>query len=309
MSELFRILRNRKLFVLLIVLIVFAAIMGFSLAQRDNLTWPENFIGDSVTFVQQWFYKPAGYLAGLFEDIRTMRDIYRENEELRLTVARYARDRVMYNRIELENERLKEALEFKERQKRMFDYEYVIAHVVAVSPDPLNPTFKINLGSTDGIKPDMAVVTTDGLVGLVSRVFPLYSTVMPITQLNSESGGARAISATALEHRESFGVIEDYDAQQGMLVMNRIPEDDPLAEGDVVITSGLGGVYPYGLVIGTVATRQVGDFGLTHTAYVKPAANFDKLAEVFVVVPPDLGEPPASDEDSAENPASEEEAP
>jgi rod shape-determining protein MreC len=295
-SELFKLFRNRKLFVLLIVLIVFAAIMGFSLGQRDNLTWPENFIGDTVSFVQQWFYKPAGYLAGLFEDIRTMRDIYRENEELRTTVARYARDRVMYNRIELENERLKEALAFKERQKRMFDYEFVIAHVVAVSTDPLNPTFKINLGSTDGIRPNMAVVTTDGLVGLVSRVFPLYSTVMPITQLNSESvSGARPISATTMEHRESFGVIEDYDAQRGMLVMNRIAENDPLAVGDVVITSGLGGIYPYGLVIGTVDSRQVGDFGLTHTAYVKPAADFDKLSEVFVVVPPDLedGEPDA----------------
>ena len=286
-SELFRIFRNKKLFVLLIVLIVFAAIMGFSLGQRDKLTWPENFVGDTVTFVQQWFYKPAGYLAGLFEDIRKMRDIYRENEELRRTVARYARDRVTYNRIELENERLKEALAFKERQKRMFDYEYVIAQVVAVSQDPLNPTFKINLGSTDGIKPDMAVITTDGLVGLVSRVFPLYSTVMPITQLDSESSGTRAISATVMEHKESFGVIEDYDVQRGMLVMNRIAENDPLSENDVVITSGLGGVYPYGLVIGTVESRQVGDFGLTHTAYIKPAADFDRLTEVFVVVPPD----------------------
>ncbi|AGA58647.1 rod shape-determining protein MreC [Thermobacillus composti KWC4] len=289
-SELFRIFRNKKLFVLLIVLIVFAAIMGFSLGQRDKLTWPENFVGDTVTFVQQWFYKPAGYLAGLFEDIRKMREIYRENEELRTTVARYARDRVTYNRIELENERLKEALEFKERQKRMFDYEYVIAQVVAVSQDPLNPTFKINLGSTDGIRPDMAVVTTDGLVGLVSRVFPLYSTVMPITQLDSESSGARAISATVMEHKESFGVIEDYDTQRGMLVMNRIAENDPLSKDDVVITSGLGGVYPYGLVIGTVESRQVGDFGLTHTAYIKPAADFDRLTEVFVVVPPDIEE-------------------
>jgi len=286
-SGLFSIFRNKKLFVLLIVLIVFAAIMGFSLGQRDKLTWPENFVGDTVTFVQQWFYKPAGYLAGLFEDIRKMRDIYRENEELRRTVARYARDRVTYNRIELENERLKEALAFKERQKRMFDYEYVIAQVVAVSQDPLNPTFKINLGSTDGIKPDMAVITTDGLVGLVSRVFPLYSTVMPITQLDSESSGTRAISATVMEHKESFGVIEDYDVQRGMLVMNRIAENDPLSENDVVITSGLGGVYPYGLVIGTVESRQVGDFGLTHTAYIKPAADFDRLTEVFVVVPPD----------------------
>ena len=78
----------------MIVLIVFVAIMGFSLGQRGKLSWPENFIGDSVTFVQQWFYKPAGYIAGLFEDLRTMRDIYRENEELRTTVAQIGRAHV-----------------------------------------------------------------------------------------------------------------------------------------------------------------------------------------------------------------------
>ena len=281
-------MRNKRLFVLMTVLIVFIAVMGFSLGQRNKLSWPENFVGDSVTFVQQWFYKPAGYIAGLFEDIRTMRDIYRENEELRTTVARYARDRVTYNRIQLENERLQEALDFKERQKRLYDYEYVIAQVTAVSQDPLNPTIKINQGSTDGIRPDMAVVTTDGLVGLVDKTFPLYSTVMPITQLNEESLNPKAVSATVLDREESFGIIESYDAQRGVLVMNKIAEDDPLKEGDTIITSGLGQVFPFGLVVGTVESRQVGDFGLTHTAYVKPAAEFDKLTEVFVVVPPDL---------------------
>src|SRR5690606_13037166 len=236
----------------MIVLIVFIAVMGFSLGQRNKLSWPENFASDSVTFVQQWFYQPAGYIAGLFEDIRTVKDIYRENEELRTTVARYARDRVTYNRIQLENERLQEALEFKERQRRLYDYEYVIAQVTAVSQDPFNPTIKINLGSTDGIRPDMAVVTTDGLVGLVSRTFPLYSTVMPITTLNGQSPASKAISATVLGQEQSFGIIGRYDAGRGMLVMNKIAEDDPLKEGDQIITSGLGQVFPFGLVIGTV---------------------------------------------------------
>jgi rod shape-determining protein MreC len=286
-NELFRLFRNKRLFALMIALIVFIAVMGFSLGQRDRLSWPENFIGDSVTYVQQWFYKPAGYMAGLFEDIRTMREIYQENEVLRTTAARYARDRVTYNRIQLENERLKADLEFTERQKRIYDYKYVIAHVVATSQDPLNPTIKINVGKTDGIEPDMAVVTTEGLVGLVSNVFPLYSTVMPVTQLNEASLNAKAIAATAVgKEEESFGIVDHYDSNSGMLRMSKIPENDPLKEGDQIISSGFGYVFPFGLVIGTVESRQVGDFGLTHTALIKPAARFEKLTEVFVVVPP-----------------------
>jgi len=276
----------------MIALIVFIAVMGFSVGQRDKLSWPENFIGDSVTFVQQWFYKPAGYMAGLFEDIRTMREIYEENEVLRTMAARYARDRVTYNRLQLENEELKLALEFTERQKRIYDYKYVIAQVVATSQDPLNPTIKINLGSTDGIKPDMAVVTTDGLVGLVSQVSPLYSTVMPITELNEVSLNAKAIAATAVgKEEDSFGIVDHYDSATGMLRMSKIPENDPLEKGDQIISSGFGYVFPFGLVIGTVESKQVGDFGLTHTAMIKPAARFEKLTQVFVVVPPDLEDP------------------
>lgn len=275
----------------MIALIVFIAVMGFSLGQRDKLSWPENFVGDSVTFVQQWFYKPAGYLAGLFEDIRTMRELYRENEQLRILTARYTRDAITYNFLELENKRLQEELGFTERQKRMYDYEYVIAQVVAASQDPLNASIKINLGSLDGIKPDMAVITTDGLVGLVSNVFPLYSTVTPITELNGESPNPKSISVTVFGHeQESFGIIDTYDRQQGHLIMTKIAESDPLKEGDMIITSGLGNVFPRGLQVGTVLSRQVGDFGLTHTAFVEPAVKLDRLTDVFVVVPPDIEE-------------------
>lgn len=282
----------------MIGLIVFIAVMGFSLGKREKLSWPENFIGDSVTFVQQWFYKPAGYIAGLFEDVRTMRDIYQENEQLRILASRYARDRITYNFLQQENERLMDALDFTERQKNMYKYKYVIAQVVAADLDPNNLAFKINLGSTDGIKPDMAVVSTDGLVGLVSRVFPLYSTVTPITQLNPDSPNPRAISATVVDKEgKSFGIVEDYDKGTGMLLMNRIAENDPLAEGDVVITSGLGNVFPRGLEIGTVESRQVGDFGLTYTAAIKPSAKLDRLTEVFVVIPPDTGTPAITGQD------------
>ncbi len=245
------------------------------------------FINDSVALLQSWLYKPAGYMAGLFEDIGTMRQLYEENEQLRTTVARYARDRSTYNYLKEDNDYYKSVLQFTEAQKNQNNYEYLIAQVIAASPDAYNKTFKINRGSKNGIRKDMAVITIDGLVGLVSEVSPITSTVMPITELNAQSSvGSKKISAT-VSGKDSFGIIESYNSETGQLLMSKIAEDDPLKEGDNVTTSGLGSVFPRGIEIGKVVSKQVGDFGLTYTAYIEPSAKLDKLREVLVVKVPD----------------------
>ncbi len=276
----------------MIGLIVFIAVMGFTLG-RTRLTWPEKFLNDAFGTAQGALYRPASAVADFFGDLSRLSDVYKENRELRKTVAQYAQDRATYNFVEAENERLYEALGFTEKQKQLYDYRYLIAQIVGSSSNPLDRTIKINLGSRDGIKPEMAVTTTDGsLVGLVSRVSEFTSTVEPITDLNVESTGGVQIAATIFgKEKESFGIIDSYDAETGMLQMSKIDENDKMAPGDKVITSGLGLVFPRGILIGTVVDRQVGDFGLTQKATVAPAAKFDHLREVFVVVVPDVNGP------------------
>lgn len=285
-------LRNKRLFILMIGLILFIAVIGFTLG-RTRLTWPEKFVNDAVGTVQGALYRPAAAIADFFADLRRLSEVYEENRELRKTVAQYALDQAKYNFVEAENERLKEALNFTERQKQLYDYRYLIAQIVGSSSNPLDRTLKINLGERDGIKAQMAVTTTDGsLVGLVSRVSEFTSTVELITQLNAESAQGVQIAATVFgKEQESFGIIDDYDTETGMLQMTKIDENDTLAPGDKVITSGLGYVFPRGIMIGTVESRQVGDFGLTGKATVIPSAKFDHLREVFVVVVPDVNGP------------------
>lgn len=268
----------------MIAFVVFIGGIGLSMKERQKLSIPESVIMDSVGTLQQFLYRPASYITEFFVNMANLRQVYEENAQLRKTAAAYARDKNRFAIIDQQNTRLQEALHFTERQKNMYDYRYLIAQVVAVSNDPLNPTIRINLGSQDGIKTNMAVVTVDGLVGLVSRVDRYYSNVMPFTQLDERSTASKAISATA-QGREStsFGVIENYDEVSGFLSMNKINQDDPLSVGDTIISSGLGEVFPQGIVIGKVVSRQVGDFGLTHTAKIEPAADLDHLTEVFVI--------------------------
>ncbi|WP_179090230.1 rod shape-determining protein MreC [Paenibacillus sp. FSL H8-0548] len=282
-------MRNKRVFMLMIGFILFIAVIGFSLSDRKELSLPEKFLKDSTAYVQQWFYKPAGYIAGLFEDIRNMRMIYEENEQLRITAAAYSRDKIKYNFVEKENERYKEELAFTKQQKEMFDYNYIIAQVVAVSNDANNRTMSINVGSKDGIKPNMAVTTVDGLIGIVSSVTPFTAAVTPITELSESSQTFSPVAVTILGRvNESFGILSNYNKETSRVMMTKIPEDDKMAFQDTVITSGLGNVYPRGLVVGTVENKQLGDFGLTYTATVKLAASFDHLTEVFVVQVPEL---------------------
>ncbi|GJM79270.1 hypothetical protein HMSSN139_17660 [Paenibacillus sp. HMSSN-139] len=147
MRKLFKLLGNKRLFILLMGLILFIAVMGFTLGPRTNLSWPEKFVKDTVGFVQYVFYKPASYVAGLFEDISNLRALQEENEQLKIALAHYTRDKATYNWIEQENKRLKDELDFTEAQKRMYDYTWKIAQVISVNDDPVNRTIVVNLGA------------------------------------------------------------------------------------------------------------------------------------------------------------------
>ncbi|MNE33794.1 Cell shape-determining protein MreC precursor [compost metagenome] len=111
----------------------------------------------------------------------------------------------------------------------------------------------------------------------------------PITELDEASPTFNSIAVTILGREdESFGILSSYNKETSRLIMTKIAESDKMAFQDTVITSGLGNVYPRGLVVGTVESKQVGDFGLTYTASVKLAASFDHLTEVFVVQVPEM---------------------
>ena len=286
----FKLLGNKRLFILLFALIFFIAVMGLTMRNRESVTWPEKFITDSLTWTQSLISKPAASIAGFFRDIGNLRTVYEENRALKQTLAFYARDVARLNTLERENARLREALQFTERQKSMDNYTYRIARVISFSTDPFNDTIRIDLGSEDGIKENMAVVSPLGLVGRIGRVSPFHSTVELITNMDPGNADSSAISATVRGKEDAtFGIIDTYDREANVLHMSKIELEDPLAVGDVVVTTGFGGIYPPGLTIGTVLSRETEKFGtITHTAEVRPAAEFSplKLREVFVVEVP-----------------------
>lgn len=126
----------------------------------------------------------------------------------------------------------------------------------------------------------MAVVTSDGLAGSILSVTPVSAQVLLLT--NSR----RAVSALVQRSRDpgEVGIVESAPGRPGYLKMVNLPGSANLRPGDTVISSGLGGFFPKGLVIGYVLETDEDELGLTQYALLQSAANFNRLEEVFVVL-------------------------
>lgn len=172
----------------------------------------------------------------------------------------------------------------------MNDYKFRIAEVVYFNQG--NKMMTVNLGEKDGIRPNMAVMSVEGLIGRVVGVSSFYSDVQLLTGIDDKAAlESKAISVTVKgKENESFGFIETFDSDSQTLLMTKIDPKDPIQPGDTVITSGRGLVFPSGIEVGKVVEKKQGEFGITYVANIQPFASFNHLREVFVVEVPELGE-------------------
>ncbi|AOM82364.1 rod shape-determining protein MreC [Salisediminibacterium beveridgei] len=268
---------NQRLIVLLVCLVLLVALVGYSMSDRENTTLPEQLVTDTVGAVQSAFSRPAHFAAGLFEDIRDIRNVYEENRALKSQLDEYASLQVEVSELRRRNEELEGSVEL---QDDLYDYSIRTALVIQRSPDRWNEQVGINKGAQDGIEENMAVVTSKGLIGKINRVSQFSSTV----QLLSDQSATNRISAMVSGEEETvYGFIEGTDHESGALRFAKIDIDASFEPGDTVSTSGLGGVFPRGLVVGEVIAVENDEYGLTQTALVEPSANFYHIDYVQVV--------------------------
>jgi rod shape-determining protein MreC len=270
-----RFFSNKRLIILLVSIIILVAMIGFSMKERKSLSTPEQFLKDSVGWVQSIFYKPAQSAAGFFENIQEIKNLYEQNQILKARLDEYAKLVVDKKLLAEENESLKALIDKKDSLQ---DYRVFPASIIARSPDRWNKLITINKGKKDGIKQNMAVITPEGLIGKVHYAQEFSSTVQLISALDRTN----RISAVVQEDEEIFGIIEGFNSEKQMLIFNATA-DIEIKDGSTIVTSGLGGVFPKGLIIGEVTEVKNDDYGLTKSAYVKPAANLYDIDHVMVV--------------------------
>lgn len=271
--------RRKSLFIILLGIILMVVLIGYSLTNKDSLSKPEKFIKDSVGWVQGIVYKPVELVVGSFTNIKELKSTYEENQLLREKVSQYKTLIFDNQELEVENEELREALDINESKR---DFNSINATVISRSPERWLEQITIDRGQSHGVEDNMAVITSDGMVGKVQKASNLTSTVQLLTgfdQLNRISAIVKREKG-----KDVFGLIEKYDSESESLVF-RIIEDskDKLKKGELVVSSNLGGSYPANLLIGEVKEVTPDQYGLTKTALIEPSANMYELNNVIVV--------------------------
>jgi len=266
---------NKRLILLLVGVIFLVALISFSLRDRDNASLPEQIIKDVVGFGQSIFSKPTQYITGVFDNVDSLLNTYDENKRLKGRLEEFAKLQASVNDLASENTRLREIVD---KQDDLRDYEPIQATVIARNPDQWEEKVILDKGEVHGVEKNMAVMTAQGLIGKVKLTTPLTSTI----ELLSTQDPNYRVSAMVAGEKEVFGLIEGYDDERKELILKRIDSNIEIKKGQKILSSGLGGIFPKGILIGEITEVTTDDFGLTKMAYIKPAAEFALLDHVMI---------------------------
>lgn len=266
---------NKKVILPLVGMVFLVALISFSLRDRTNATLPEQIIKDTVGVAQSLVAKPANYINGIFNNIDSLLNTYEENKRLKARLEDFAVVQAEATDLKSENTKLRELLNKSESLKA---FNPIHATVIARNPDQWEEKIILDKGSSHGVEKNMAVMTAKGLVGKIILVTPFTSEV----ELLYTNNPNYRVSAMVLGEKEAYGLIEGFDEERNELIMKRIDSSLTVKEGEQVVSSGLGGIFPKGVPIGEITEVSTDDFGLTKMAYVKPSADFSILEHVVI---------------------------
>lgn len=203
------------------------------------------------------------------------------NAELEQLVAQLTVENLRLKEIEAENSRLRGLLQFRQVNPS-FTYKggQVVGRIVANEPSSVIQSIVIDIGSNNGIKAGMPVVTERGLAG---RVTDVYSTASRVLLITDSSSNVNAM----LQNTRLRGILRGRAGQPP--IMDYLPQDQEILVGDIVVTSGEGGNFPVGIPVGQVVEVEQNDVEMFQRAVVRTTVDFDTLETVLVVtnfVPP-----------------------
>ena len=223
----------------------------------------------------------AGWTRDRYDKEFQYEQLAAENEALRRRVAELEKDAIAGQDAARENERMKDLLGLAEQRPEL---QYRDAEIVRRSSSNWSSDLTINRGTTGGVEVNDCVIDQYGhLIGVVTRADLNSSLVTTILDPTLELGGRVARTDEDAILKGDFSLMLD-----GLARLSFVPEQAKLVTGDQVITSGLGGIYPSGLVVGTIRSLVVEEDGITRYAQVEPAADIAGARYVYVIV--DYGE-------------------
>ncbi len=269
--------RHKKGYTLVLLVIISISMILFS--AKPISFRPREMVQSLFAIFQRGAGGISNWFVNTVNSISELKRAKLELEEAQKKLMAY--EKISRDIIELKNEnkQLREQL----RLFRRLSYKSIPAEVIARDPENLFSTIVLNKGSVDGVKRDMAVIAyqngLQGLVGKVVLVNKYTSTVKPILD------SSLYIAAMFQKSRYTGLISGDSEDNSEYLIMKYINKEamNYIEYGDLVITSGLGGVYPKGIHIGRVRKIEAKTYQTSMEAYIEPIIDFSRLEYVFIL--------------------------
>lgn len=179
--------------------------------------------------------------------------------------------------LEKEIEELKKALELN---KTLTEYDIVNATILSRNRSYWFNNITIDKGKKEGIKEGMAVITKNGLIGKISKTSNHSSEIKLIT---SDDVNYKVSVAIKTNDSDNYAILNGYDKKTGLLKVTGVDKTTNVAKDDQVVTSGLGGLFPGGIYVGTVEKIESDKYNLSKTLYIKTAQDFNNVHYVTVL--------------------------
>lgn len=221
----------------------------------------------------------AAYISEKFDNFKggfvSSRSYMDRVEELEEQVADYQSKLVDYEKLQKQVEAYEKFLGVKEKNP---DFQFVAGTVIGRDAADVFGSFVLNCGSADGVAVGDPVISGEYLIGIVNETSPTSCTVLSVCdpKFSAAAYEIRTGEAGYTQTTTKLGV-------QGILKLSGLERDTAVAEGGIVCTSGVGGVFPRGLIIGTVTTVQKEEGDISYYAEVKPEIEISEVQDAFVI--------------------------
>jgi len=259
---------NKKYLFVIVALLIIVIVLNIIPGLASGLG---NFVFKIFSPLEIFFIRTGDKVVGFFEVLLSIKDLAKENIELRKDNLELETELTNLKETDRENKALREALQITERGQILIDRAFVVGKGVQGPQDWI----LINRGSKHGVEENMAVVSKEmALVGRVAEVMSSFSKVMLITNKDS-------IVAAIIEGERNEGLVRR--EEKGKLFMDFIPRTEKLEIKERIITSGMDEIFPREILIGKIEDIDFSQNQLFQKIYITPAVNFSKLEEVFIV--------------------------
>lgn len=266
---------SNKLLWVVIVTIMLLVLIGYSSQENNKVTGISNTITYTISPIQRLFLYSSQKVGGFFYYFKDMDKIKKENETLKDKIDLLEDENRKLSRYKEENNELREALNLKDIYG---DYAPEAANIISKDMGNWFNMFRTDKGTKNGIVKNFPVRTSKGLVGRIHESDFSSSKVMTIVDPNSTISAKISKSGTLVLVKGDISLKE-----KGLCLMESNDMDSDVSVGDLIETSGLGGIYPKGIIIGEVTQTRKSSNNYSKYAIIKPVVDFKHLEQVTIL--------------------------